>query len=251
MQLRIVYARFVSTHPAYDNAHSADSSRQTLFWSAVCAEARQSGTGEPHLRPKQRLRHHPAPLVHRITAAPRSPSIPRYGGCDASASRPLGKDIMLAVRLGGATLLAAPTCPTFVLLLRVITGGMSDALADEVAQLYVRSRDVVTSVRSPRTTASRSTMSTSSHVVRPTPSFRPLFALTPSAGITVYDYLLTLRHEAAIIWVRRPTAISALLLSIRWTMVMSAIASVFPGTPGVRTFCYSCHWDMLIIHVCI
>lgn len=52
--------------------------------------------------------------------------------------------------------------------------------------------------------------------------------------LPVYEYIITFRHEVAIVWTSRISAVSVLLLSIRWNMLLTGILTAAPSTPQVR-----------------
>lgn len=43
-----------------------------------------------------------------------------------------------------------------------------------------------------------------------------------------YEYIFTLECEVRIVWRRKVSAVSVLLLSVRWAMVLSAASAIFP-----------------------
>lgn len=47
-------------------------------------------------------------------------------------------------------------------------------------------------------------------------------------GLSIYEYLVTFNMEVAIVWQRRKTAMSVLLLSIRWVMLLNGALAVVP-----------------------
>ena len=52
-------------------------------------------------------------------------------------------------------------------------------------------------------------------------------------AIALYEYGFTLSDEVAVVWQRRLTATSAMMLSIRWVMLLLAVLQLFPITPKV------------------
>lgn len=49
--------------------------------------------------------------------------------------------------------------------------------------------------------------------------------LTRLLGLVIYDLVISFHKEAALVWQRRMTATSILLLSTRWALVLSAVAT--------------------------
>lgn len=58
-----------------------------------------------------------------------------------------------------------------------------------------------------------------------------------SPALVAYEYIITLDQEISTVWGRKRTASSALLLSIRWVMVLNQVVSYIPVSPKV---CNSC-----------
>lgn len=61
------------------------------------------------------------------------------------------------------------------------------------------------------------------------------FVISHFTALMIYDYLLTFNHEVRIVWGSAPTAVTILLLGMRWAMVLSAVAGLVPGTSQVSS----------------
>ena len=58
-------------------------------------------------------------------------------------------------------------------------------------------------------------------------------------ALVVYEYLITFDREIAVVWNRRWTATSALLVFVRWTMVLGQLAGWLGVRPDVCTILIS------------
>lgn len=54
-----------------------------------------------------------------------------------------------------------------------------------------------------------------------------------SPALVAYEYVITLDQEISTVWSRKRTASSALLLSIRWVMVLNQVVSYIPASSKV------------------
>ncbi|EKM56356.1 uncharacterized protein PHACADRAFT_91681, partial [Phanerochaete carnosa HHB-10118-sp] len=64
-------------------------------------------------------------------------------------------------------------------------------------------------------------------------------------GLVVYEYTITLGQEVAVVWKRRFTATSMLLLGIRWFMLLG---SILDATPPTYIWCES-KFSPIVCHV--
>lgn len=51
--------------------------------------------------------------------------------------------------------------------------------------------------------------------------------LTPLPGLVIYDFITSLGKEVALVWQRKMTATSLLLLSTRWVLVLTTVAMLW------------------------
>ena len=61
-------------------------------------------------------------------------------------------------------------------------------------------------------------------------------------ALVVYEYVITLDQEISTIWKREWTMSSALLLSIRWAMLLNQIVAYVPASENV------CSLQFLLLH---
>lgn len=60
------------------------------------------------------------------------------------------------------------------------------------------------------------------------PASSPIFELTLLAALVVYEFLITFEQELAVVWRRKLTLASVLLIAIRWTILLEAIFLILP-----------------------
>jgi hypothetical protein len=59
--------------------------------------------------------------------------------------------------------------------------------------------------------------------------------LNPDAAIIVYEYAITFAQEVAVVWQRKFSFVSLLLIYTRWTLLLEALFLMLPQpTPEVR-----------------
>ena len=69
-------------------------------------------------------------------------------------------------------------------------------------------------------------------------------------AIITYEYLITFQQEIAVVWRRRLTATSLLLLSTRYTLMLTQLMDYIPPSDIVRRFnwSYTYQLDWILLH---